>query len=256
MHRPVRKGPRTSGPPRNTSRRRSRIAGVVRATVLTSALLVALTAFVFSPLVQVQTIVWTGRVTLPESRYVAFEAATLGCSLWLLPEKQLEGMLAADTSVFDFEFRRHPPHTLEVCIQPRDAVARLAGGAVVDPQGRVLDGHPVKDLPLLVGVTLDAAEGHVDGPAQQLLAALHEHLPTAAVRLREIERRGDEWQLILADTGTRVRVGPRHLSDQIQKLRVYEQSLEQGEMPEAIDLRWRHQIILGNQPRRSTGVRG
>jgi cell division septal protein FtsQ len=224
--------------------------------VLTNALLLALTAVVFSPLVRVQTVVWTGRVTLPESRYVAFEAATLGQSLWLLPEKTLEGLLAADASVFDFEFRRHPPHTLEVCIQPRDAVARLAAGAVVDPQGRVLNGHPVEDLPLLVGVALDAEERRVDAAAQELLAALHEHLPTAAVRLREIERRGAEWQLILADTGTRVRVGPRNLAEQIQKLRVYEQSLAQGEMPQAIDLRWRHQIILGSEPGRSRGVRG
>jgi cell division septal protein FtsQ len=230
--------------------------GVVRATVLTSALLVGLTAFVFSPLVRVQTVVWTGRVTLPEARYLAFEAATLGHSLWLLPEKSLKELLAADSSVFALEFRRHPPHTLEVCIQPRDAVARLANGTVVDPQGRILGGHPVEDLPLLLGVAIDAEHERVDHSAQLLLAALHEHLPTAAVRLQEIERQGDEWNLILADTGTRVRVGSRNLIEQIQKLRVYEQSLAQGEMPAAIDLRWKHQIILGNQPGRAGGAHG
>jgi len=107
----------------------------------------------------------------------------------------------------------------------------------------------------LTGVA-EPQEGRVDESTALLLQALHEHLPTAAVRLRQIERQEDGWMLTLAETGTRVRVGARRLGEQIEKLRVYEQSLAQGEMPEAIDLRWRDQIILERQPGGGQRVQG
>ena len=172
----------------------------------------------------------------------------------MVPQR-LSTLLAEDPDVFAFAFRRHPPHTLEVCIQPRDSVARLASGAVLDPQGRVVVGIPLQDLPLLTGIA-PPVEGRVDELTAHLLQALHQHLPTAAVRLSKIERQEDGWMLTLAETGTYVRVGERGLAAQIEKLRVYEQSLAQGEMPAALDLRWRDQIILERQPGGNQRVQG
>jgi cell division septal protein FtsQ len=235
--------------------RRSRNAAVIRACLLTTVLLALVTLFVFSPLVQVRTVVWTGRVTLADQRYAQFESTVLGRSLWLLSEKRLSWLLAEDPSVFALEFRRHPPHTLEVCIQPRAAVARLSDGAVIDPEGRVIVGVPFEDLPLLSGIAAPR-EGRVDDTTRALLRALHDSLPTAAVRLSHIERQAEGWMLTLSDGGTRVRLSQEAVPVQLEKLRVYEQSLAQGDMPATIDLRWRDQIILQGQPGGSRDVQG
>jgi cell division septal protein FtsQ len=224
--------------------------------VATTAAFSLLVLFVFSPLARVETVVWTGHVTLEEGRYKALESMTLGRSLWLLSERRLRTLVAADPDVFTIEFRRHPPHTLEVLIEPRDAVARLATGDVVDPQGRIVRGVPVDDLPLLTGIDIVPESQRVDAATTELLRALHEHLPTAAVRLRTIAVDAEGWLLTLAETGTRVRVGDRDVAAQIEKLRVYEQSLTQGQMPPAIDLRWRGQIVVERQPGGEARVRG
>ena len=130
MHRLERQGFGEHRSPANVSTTaRSQEMSVVRASLLTTVLLAIVTLFFFSPLVQVRTVVWTGRVTLDDQRYTDFESRTLGRSLFLLSEKRLSTLLAEDPEVFAFEFRRHPPHTLEICIQPRDSVARLASGA-------------------------------------------------------------------------------------------------------------------------------
>jgi cell division septal protein FtsQ len=212
--------------------------------------------FVFSPFVRVDTVAWTGHVTLEEARYKALESMTLGRSIWLLSEKRLATLIAEDPEVFRVEFRRHPPHTLEVYIEPRDSVARLASGEVVDTQGRIVRGVPCEDLPLLRGLETPPESRRVDAATATLLHALHEHLPTAAVRLQTIDAAADGWMLTLAETGTRVRVGSRDVASQIEKLRVYEQSLTQGQMPPAIDLRWRGQIVLERGPGRARHVPG
>jgi len=234
----------------------SRNPTVLRAALATTCLFSLLVLFVHSPFVRVRTVVWTGHVTLEENQYKALENSVLGRSIWLLSEKRLSLFLAEDPGVFEVSFRRHVPHTLEICIEPRVAVARLASGEVVDPQGRIVRGVAIEDLPLLQGIDAVPESHRVDATTATLLAALHAHLPTGAVRLRTIERRGDDWLLTLAESGTRVRMRTENVAAQIEKLRVYEQSLSQGEMPRAIDLRWRDQIVLEKEPGRGQGVRG
>jgi cell division septal protein FtsQ len=205
-----------------------------------------------SPLLRVRAVSWTGPIRLPESEYAALETAVLGRPLLLLSERQTQALVAIDNHVLRTRLRRHLPGTLEVRLEPRRSLARLADGAAVDAAGRRLDAaHAVAGLPLLVGFEWNSKGDRLTPEARALLDHIRMlcELPTLAPSEVRLEPEG-EMQLVLADSGTRVRLDAARADTQLRKLRVYEEGLGSDPLPAAIDLRFANQIVV-----RDGGVR-
>jgi len=217
----------------------------------TGAALAVAAAAGLSPLLAVRNVTWTGTLRLPEARCAAIEAAVLGRPLLFLSEAALQPGAGLDNDFSHIRLYRHLPATLEVRVEARRAVAQLHDGAAVDAEGRLLpEGNAVAGLPQLHGFELDAGGRRI--AERDLLAALMPlfELPTLAPARIELRAEEHELELQLADSGARVRLDPEHVSTQILKLRVFEQSLGGEALPARIDLRFQDQVVV-----RDTGGR-
>jgi cell division protein FtsQ len=222
-----------------------------------AALLIVLVLLAFSPLLRIRTVSWTGPLRLSEASYRALEEASLGRPLFLVSERALGRTLGLDNRAARLELRRHLPATLEVNLMPRKAIALLDDETPIDAGGRRLAAqHALPGLPHLVGFELDPSGKRLQPHGRELLATLHRLLDVPALCPSEIRLEERELDLVLADTGTRVRLDPAALEPQILKLRVFEESLGSDPLPGSVDLRFQDQIVVrekgtGNARRRS-----
>lgn len=215
-------------------------------TALASAALLALaTAVVISPLLRVHTVSWTGPLRLSEDRYLALESACLGQPLFLLSERSLRRSLGLDGRTVHLALHRHLFHTLEVRLESRRAVARIDERTAIDRRGRTLGAEHVLDgLPLLVGFELDAKGDRLVPRGRTVLAVVRQMLEFPSLAPSEVRLDGDDLRLVLADSGSRVRLDAPRVEAEFLKLRIFEQSLGLEPMPAAIDLRFRDQVVV------------
>ena len=198
-----------------------------------------------APTFRIRAVSWTGPHLPTEERCAAIEAACLGRPLLLLSERALVDALDLDRTRLRLRLRRHLPGTLELRLEPRRAVARLDARTAVDRRGRRLGPeHASSGLPLLQGFALAPDGDRLDPQVRPILAALRElfELPTLAPS--EVRLDGEELELVLADSGTRVRLDAAHASEQLLKLRIFEESLGSEPLPAAIDLRFEDQVVV------------
>jgi cell division septal protein FtsQ len=205
--------------------------------------LLAVTALLaLSPWLRVRTVTWTGPLHLTAERYLALESAALGRPLLLLSPRGLRQALGLDARTTRISIDRHLPHTLEVRLTPRRAVAKLDAATPVDARGRLLPAdHAGDGLPLLVGFEADGKR--LAPEARRLLAVLHEGLESASLRPAEVRWQGDEVDLLLADSGCRVRLDAMQADVQLAKLRVFAATLGDATLPAVIDLRFAGQVV-------------
>lgn len=203
-------------------------------------------ALALSPWLRVRQVTWTGSLPLPDARCAAVEGQLFGRPLFLVGPAGIAAQLDISNSNLDIGFHRYLPGTLEVRVRPRRAVGQIADGVAVDARGRVLPaGHCVAGLPRLEGFELDAKGKRLDAPGRALLAVLVPcfTVPTlspVAVRCGA----GNQVELVLADSGTRVRLDAARAATQLLKLRVFEQSRGAEPMPGSIDLRFLDQVVV------------
>ena len=224
---------------------------LVLTAAATGVVLAVGAAVASSPLFSVRNVTWTGTVRLPDAQCAAIEAATLGRPLWLVAEAPLRARAKIDNRFAHLQLHRHLPSTLEVRLEPRSAVARLASGPAIDVAGRVLAAeHLVPGLPVLEGFSLDAGGKRLR--ERELLAAFAPlfELPTLAPARIALRDEGAGLELQLADSGARVDLDTELVTSQLLKLRVFEQSLGAEPLPARIDLRFQDQVVV-----RDTGGR-
>ena len=143
------------------------------------------------------------------------------------------------------DFCRRPPATLEVNLAPRRAVALLDAETPLDARGRRLDAeHALEGLPHLVGFELEPGGERLAAPGRSVLASLNRRLSEPALQPSEIRLAEHEVDLVLADTGTRVRLDPAGLEAQLRKLRVFEATLGEEPLPASVDLRFQDQVVV------------
>jgi len=214
-----------------------------RAAVFSGCAVVLCGILLLSPLFRVTTVVWTGSVALAAQRCESIESSSLGESLLVLPHKRLQG--ATDPAGrLQIQFKKHFPNTLEVSVDSRLAVACSDRGEALDASGHVLgSAHADPSLPKLHGFVV--TDGQLGVAGVRVLRALQPLLALPGLRPSDVERDGDDVVLTLARSATRVRVRLAALDAQLTKLRVYEQSLGTGELPGALDLRFRQQVVIG-----------
>jgi cell division septal protein FtsQ len=214
------------------------------------------TLLVFSPWLRIRTVSWTGPLRLGEPNYRTLETASLGRPLFLVSENALGRSLGLDPHTVRFALHRHLPATLEVSLTPRRAIAVLDEGTPVDGGGRRLASeHALPGLPRLIGFELEPNGKRLQSRGRTVLAAFARLLDLPTLTPSEIRLEQAEIDLVLADTGTRVRLDPAALAPGLTKLRVFEQSLGQDPMPACIDLRFQDQVVVrekgtGNASRR------
>ena len=239
-----------SNPPAATPREPSRVrrpwsSGVVRAAAVSGLSLAAVAALALSPLLRVRTVVWTGTLRAPEAQCQALEQVALGRPLLLVGERRLARALHLESAPVRLRVRPHPLHTLEVRLEPRRAVARLDAQTALDARGRVLGArHALAGLPQLVGFELEPGGKRVAAPGREILRQVRALLDTPLLVPARVELQDDEMQLVLADSGTRVRADAAHLEAQLLKLRIFASSLGGEPFPESIDLRFQDQIVV------------
>jgi cell division septal protein FtsQ len=208
-------------------------------------------AAAMSPWLCVRTVSWTGPLRLSEARYAAVEAACLGRPLLLLSEREMHRRLGLDRRTVRVCLDRHLPSTLEVRVEPRRAVAKLDDHTAIDGDGRVLGAEHVADgLPRLVGFELDVKGKRLDPRSARVMEEIQQLCPVPTLAPAEIRIDGDDLQLVLAESGTRVQLDASRAATQLRKLRIYEESLGSDAMPAAIDLRFQNQVVV-----RDGGVR-
>jgi len=219
-------------------------------------LLVVLALLVFSPLLRIHTVSWTGPLRLSEASYRTLEAASLGRPLYLVSERVLRRTLAVEPRAVHCSFHRHHPATLEVNLAPRRAVAILDDETPLDGKGRRLASeHALRGLPRLVGFELDPGGKRLQERGRTVLTALRGLLDAPTLAPAEIRLAENEIDLVLADTGTRVRLDPAAVEPQLLKLRVFEASLGSEPLPASIDLRFEAQIVVREQGTRNASRR-
>jgi cell division septal protein FtsQ len=164
----------------------------------------------------------------------------------LLSEGALRGELAADPRTTRVVLRRHLPSTLEIRIEPRRAVARLDAASAVDADGRRLGReHALAGLPLLHGFEIDGER--MPREMRRILAAVGTLFEIPALVPSEVRLAGGDLVLLLADSGTRVRLDAERAEEQIVKLRIYEASLGGEPLPGSIDLRFQDQVVVAER---------
>jgi hypothetical protein len=220
------------------------IPPLVRWAAFQSVLLCLVALVLLSPLLRVRTVVWTGSVPVPDGRYRAVEAASLGRPLALLPERFLHQLLGVDPASVRVALKRHPPGTLEVCMLPRHAVARSEDGVPFDARGRRLDSrHATPGLPVVVGFQHSEASACIREEDAALVASVLAALALPGLAPTRIELQGAELLMTLRGT-TRVRAHATRLEMELRKLALFEHSLGTAEMPPSIDLRYRDQVVV------------
>lgn len=216
----------------------------LRAAILSGCAVVLCGALLLSPYLRVTTVVWTGSVPLTDDLCKNIESKSLGQPLLMLPERLLRsGLEAGERLRIDFE--RHLPNTLEISVVSRLAVARTADDLVLDVDGNALGAlHAQPGLPILSG--FEVRGGRAEPAARHVLAALESLYDDPALRPTRVEREGaDDVLFHLAASDSRVRMRITALEVQLHKLRLYEQSLGTAPLPAQLDLRFRHQIVVG-----------
>lgn len=203
-------------------------------------------ALALSPWLRVRQITWTGSLPLDDGRCAAVEAGLLGRPLLLVSQAGLADRLGVGKSQLDIGFHYHLPGTLEVRVRPRRAVGAIGDGLAVDAAGRLLaPEHAVPGLPRLEGFGLDAKGKRLDARSRALLAALQPFFAVPTLAPAEVRRGADgQVELVLADSGTRVRLDAARAETQLLKLRVFEEGLGAEPMPAAIDLRFLDQVVV------------
>lgn len=203
-------------------------------------------ALALSPWLRVRQITWTGSLPLDDSRCAAVEAELLGRPLLLVSQAGIAHRLGVGKSQLDIGFHPHIPGTLEVRVRPRRAVGEIGGGRVVDGEGRLLGPeHCVPGLPRLEGFALDAKGKRLDARSRALLAVLQPFFAVPTLSPAAVRRGEDNLlELVLADSGARVRLDAARAETQLLKLRVFEESLGAEPMPAAIDLRFLDQVVV------------
>ena len=223
-------------------------APLVRVAVTSGVLLSMAAAAALSPLFRVRQVTWTGALQAPIDRCERLESAVLGRPLLFVSEAAIRRDFALGKVNVDLCLRRHLPGNLEVCLVARRAVAQIDAQTAVDAAGQVLGSeHVWPGLPLLHGFGLDAKARRLDPAARTLLSALLPlfDIPTLAPAAVEWQE-PDDVRLVLADSGTQVRLDASRADTEILKLRVFEESLGSEPMPGVIDLRFQDQVVVRN----------
>ena len=168
-----------------------------------------------------------------------------GTNLWSLDPAAVAQAMGAHPWVRTVEVTRSLPDTLRLRVEERTPVALAALGDlyVVDGEGapfkRVSPAEAL-DLPLLTGVSREAAEQDPDGTAARLREALavadaYQHA-FERPRLSEIQLGEAGFELVAAD-GVRVVLGRDDLDGQLRRLRrVREELQHRGLLASAIHL--------------------
>lgn len=224
---------------------------IVLAALCSGLLLAGLALAAQAPAFRIRAVSWTGPHLPTTDRCAAIEAACLGRPLLLLSERALVDALGLDRASLRLRLRRHLPGTLELRIEPRRAVARLDAATAVDRHGRRLGPeHASAGLPLLQGFALGPKGDRLDPQVRPILAAMRELFELPTLVPSQVRLEGEEIELVLADSGTRVRLDAAQASQQLLKLRIFEESLGSEPLPASIDLRFADQVVV-----REGGVR-
>ena len=228
---------------------------LVRAALGTGLAAGACLVALLSPGFAVRSVAWTGNVQVAPSRCQALEAASLGRPLFLLPERRLRRLLDIDPETARVDFARRWPGELEVQVAPRRAVAITEKGTVLDRHGRALDPkHALPGLTRIHGFALAEDGARLEPDAARLLADLQRGIAGAGVTVSRVERRGDDLQLQLSSSDTRLLLSARSLDVGLRKLALLRPMLAAAELPPRVDLRFRDQIVI--QARRTEARRG
>ena len=221
-------------------------APLVRMAASGGLVLTLAAALALSPWLRVRQVSWTGTLQLDDARCAAVEAQLLGRPLFLVPQAGIAAGLGAGKSQLDIGFHRHIPGNLEVRVRPRHAIAQIAGGVAIDAEGRVLPAeHCLPGLPRLDGFVLDDKGKRLDGAGRTLLAVLAPCFSVPTLSPSAVRCGADgAVELVLADSGSHVRLDAARAETQLLKLRVFEASLGAEPLPGSIDLRFRDQVVV------------
>jgi len=166
-------------------------------------------------------------------------------NLWALDRDAVAQAMAAHPWVRTVEVTRSLPDTLQLRVEERAPVALASLGDlyVVDADGapfKRLSPAEALDLPLLTGLTREAAEKDPTGTAVRLREALGVadayQRAFERPRLSEVQLGEAGFDLVIAD-GTRVVLGRDDLDGQLRRLRRVRDELQQrGLLAAAIHL--------------------
>lgn len=195
-----------------------------------------------------------GSRNLPLESLNAKAEEWVGANVFTISLSDIREMLKSDPSVGSVKFRRRLPHRLDCYLREREPVAliNLEKIAEVDADGNVIpagDRSMDIDLPVITGLAgsdmkEDSGKNKV-GKALKVLELLKEFGFSPAEQLSEINMDGEDVVLVWMDSGTLVRVGRDGFEERIRKFRaVFPSLLEQGGLPDLIDLRFDRQVIV------------
>jgi hypothetical protein len=114
--------------------------------------------------------------------------------------------------------------------------------------------HLVDGLPELVGFELEANGKRLDPRGRAVLRHVRSLLDTPLLAPSEVRLQGQELELVLADSGTRVRADAATLDSELRKLRILEGSLGDEPLPTSVDLRFRDQIVVRSSEGRTVAT--
>ncbi len=229
----------------------------VRLAAASGALLLVLATLAIGPWLRVRSVVWTGALQLREADYARLESMLLGQPLFLLPERGLTAALPQSDHV-RLRLRRDLPGRLTLRLEPRQGVACLSDGTVLDEQGRVLLRAPaLPGMPRLVGFACTADGRGLEPEGRAVLRSVMDVLqdPALAPAVVTWDAGADHLELQLANAGERVFCDAGRAASQLLKLRILTRSLETEPLPAWMDLRFADQIVVrtkggGNGARR------
>ena len=198
-----------------------------------------------SPRLALRTVRVQGLHRATENELLRMAGVAPGMNLWSLDPAAVAQAMGAHPWVRTVEVSRNLPDTLQLRVEERVPVALASLGElyVVDADGapfKRVSSAETLDLPLLTGLTREAAEKDPAGTA----ARLREALTVAEAYQRAFERpRLSEVQLgeagfaLIAADGVRVVLGRDDLEGQLRRLqRVQDELRQRGLLASAIHL--------------------
>jgi len=217
----------------------------VRAALGSALAALACLVALLSPALVVRQVAWTGVVQVAPARCQAVEKASRGRPLFLLPERRLRALLALEPEIAAVRFARHAPGTLEVRVTPRRAAAVTENGTVLDRHGRVLDAkHALPGVTRIRGFALADGGTRLEPESARLLACVQRGLARAGIAVGRVERRGDDLQLQVSGSDSRLLLSARAVDAGLGKLALLRPVLSAPELPSRVDLRFRDQIVI------------
>jgi len=249
---------RRPGAARRSAGRARRLAFEVLVAVVTSGVLVLLNWLLTSPRFAVSQVEIRGPTWLREEDVRAVAGIAPGQNLFTLDGEAITRQLERLPRVKRAQVIRSLPNRVTLLIEERHpfALAVSAGRLYwVDEAGRVLGPEPRAVAPALPVITGLAREERADGSPssaeqiQSAVALLRTILRTGsplAARLSEIDvGRGDDGPVLYTEDGIEVRLGSEWLEERLGRLEgVLAQLQSQQEPVEAVDLRFRDQVVL------------